>query len=149
MRSLLCGGCFCAADGPMIMSFLEYTALRIGIVPRPDRNALLWSGLQPVDSTESYVYTQKLGDHIFVLTLERSGSFSGTRDGHVLFRASGGLRVLTNLAGEVTGIWCVLSSCTTSVACSYAAARYPRSCMPHAPAITRTNARTRAHTYSS
>ena len=64
------------------MSFLEYTALRIGIVPRPDRNALLWSGLQPVDSTESYVYTQKLGDHIFVLTLERSGSFSGTRDGH-------------------------------------------------------------------
>jgi hypothetical protein len=125
------------------MSFLEYTALRIGIVPRPDRNALLWSGLQPVDSTESYVYTQKLGDHIFVLTLERSGSFSGTRDGHVLFRASGGLRVLTNLAGEVTGIWCVLSSCTTSVACSYAAARHPT--FVHA-ARTCDHSHKRAHT---
>eukprot|EP01046_Picozoa_sp_COSAG06_P046934 COSAG06_NODE_6730_length_2806_cov_3.244921_1_plen_210_part_00 len=93
--------------GPMIISFLEYTALRLGIVPRPDRNALLWSGLQPVGATASYSYTQRLSDHNFTLALEPSGVFTGTRNGQPLFRASGGVRVLTDLAGVVTEVWCV------------------------------------------
>ena len=98
--------------GPMIMSFLEYTALRVGIVPRPDRNALLWSGLQPARATTAYSYSQRLGDLNFTLAIELSGAFSGTRNGQPLFHASGGVRVLTDLAGVVTEVWCVRECCT-------------------------------------
>ena len=98
--------------GPMIMSFLEYTALRLGVVPRPDRNALLWSGLQLADATASYTYTQRLGDHNFSLALEPSSTFTASRDGACLFRAKGGVRVLTDLHGVVTGVWCVSSQIT-------------------------------------
>eukprot|EP01049_Picozoa_sp_SAG25_P008625 SAG25_NODE_794_length_5286_cov_3.737420_6_plen_273_part_00 len=93
--------------GPMIMSYLEYVALRLGIVPRPERHALLWSALQPTGAATSYSYTQRLGDHNFTLALEPSGAFTAARDGVPLFHASGGVRVLTDLAGVVTEVWCV------------------------------------------
>ena len=96
--------------GPMIMSFLEYTALRLGVVPRPERNALLWSGLLTpgtADSTagSTYTYTQRLGDVNFTLAIGEGEVFSGSRNGVQLFEAWGGLRVLTDLDGTVTEIW--------------------------------------------
>lgn len=92
--------------GPMIMSLLEYTALRVGVVPRPDLNALLWSGLQPTSGTPvGYVYTQRLGDHNFTLALGPTGNFTASRNGVVLFYAAGGLRVVTTLRGDISEVW--------------------------------------------
>lgn len=78
--------------GPMITSFLEYTALRLGIVPRPARNALLWSGLLvhvPGGSSATHTFTQRLGDASYTLVIGPSGAFTGSRNGKTLFTAWG------------------------------------------------------------
>ena len=90
-----------ASDGPMIVAFLEHLALRVGIVPRPAAESLLWSGLQEgYDSN----YTQRLGDHHYLLQV-RTERFEGIMDGSKLFTCSTGARVVTNLVGKVTELW--------------------------------------------
>ena len=86
----------------MILSLLEYTALRVGIVPRPQLlgvpegtapgtststttsvggdagggGGLLWSGLVDDDSTATN-FSQRLGDNVFAQTLG-DGRFAGS-----------------------------------------------------------------------
>lgn len=97
--------------GPMIMSFLEYTALRMGIIPRPARSALLWSALLTPGvpggggSGATHTYTQRLGADNYTLVIDPSGAFVGSKNGERLFSAWGGLRVLTDLSGAVTEVW--------------------------------------------
>ena len=95
--------------GPMILSLLEYTALRVGIVPRPQRG-LLWTGL-PQNQAHRSTYSQTLGPHTYHLTLHPNGSFVGVRDGVRLFEARGGARVVTDLlSGTVKEVWGVANT---------------------------------------
>ena len=97
----------------MIMSLLEYTALRVGVVPRPERNLLLWSGLTAHSPGSTSTYTQRLAGHNYTLRIDPSGSFTGALDETPLFEAKGGLRVLTDLNGTVTELWGIANTSNT------------------------------------
>ena len=92
----------------MILSLLEHTALRVGVVPRPGRG-MLWSchhggggggggdgdggggggdGATPSASFPSS-FTQVLGPDAFTLTLTVDGKCSGARGATTLFNATG------------------------------------------------------------
>ena len=85
---------------PMILAFFEMLALRTGIVPRPGVG-LLWSGLQEGANAN---YTQRLADHRYTLRLH-GDKFEGTIDGKMLFVCTAGVRVVTDLGGEVIQLW--------------------------------------------
>lgn len=89
--------------GPMMLSFLELTALRAGIVPRPDgvAGAIFWSGVADGGVTTSYL--QQLGDRKFTLS-SNATVFVGVVDGVVLFTCTAGVRVITELGGTVTAV---------------------------------------------
>ena len=84
----------------MILAFFEMLALRTGIVPRPGVG-LLWSGLQEGANAN---YTQRLADHRYTLRLH-GDKFEGTIDGKMLFVCTAGVRVVTDLGGEVIQLW--------------------------------------------
>jgi hypothetical protein len=111
--------------GPMILSLLEHTALRVGVVPRPERG-LLWSCWHPNTRTHeprsgagvTSAFTQVLGHEAYTLVLMDDGTCRGTRstDGNgsaVLFEAAGTLRVVTDLAGAVIEIWGISNTTQT------------------------------------
>jgi hypothetical protein len=100
--------------GPMMLAFTELTALRAGIVPRPqgggaappsegggDEGALLWSGIS--DGGVVSACTQVLGDHTYTLS-SNATTFTGEMDGVTLFTASAGVRVVTDLTGTVIAV---------------------------------------------
>jgi hypothetical protein len=98
----------------MMLAFTELTALRAGIVPRPqgggaappsegggDEGALLWSGIS--DGGVVSTCTQVLGDHTYTLS-SNATTFTGEMDGVTLFTASAGVRVVTDLTGTVIAV---------------------------------------------
>ena len=64
---------------------------------------LLWSGLRDYGADSNY--TQQLGGHSYTLRL-RGDRFEGSLDGaRQLFACSAGVRVVTDLDGQVTEMW--------------------------------------------
>lgn len=103
--------------GPMLLAFLEYSALRLGVVPRaPDASmgplragkmaTLLWSGGAPVDAQRksSSTYTQTLGEVRYSLEIVEGATIIGRCNGDVVFKSTAGVRVVTDLDGVVLGI---------------------------------------------
>ena len=106
--------------GPMLMAFLEYTALRVGVVPRPPDASmgplrsgaaatLFWSGVQNVTAHvtapgAASTYSQTLGGSTYTLVLDGKGQMHGSKDGKRLFSCSDGVRVVSTLGGTVTGL---------------------------------------------
>lgn len=91
--------------GPTLLSFLEYTALQRGIVPRAEPGVLLWSSAVAGGGEEAASeWTQTLGPDTFVLVANSSGGMAATRNGASLFVCSGGARVVTDMDGVVTGL---------------------------------------------
>lgn len=112
--------------GPMIMSLLEYTARRVGIVPLPSGvgGSLLWSMVYANTATTSSHYTQRLAEDVFVLrsgvdegngtwgeaTLETGGQSSSLFNVTVTGAVLAGIRVVTTVTGEVTGVHGIANS---------------------------------------
>jgi hypothetical protein len=92
--------------GPMLLAFLEYTALATGVAVRADPPALLWSALSAgAAPPPAFAFQQQLGASVFRLERFANGSWAGSRNGAPLFSASGGgARVVTSLDGVVTGV---------------------------------------------
>jgi len=86
--------------GPMILSLLELTGLRVGIVPRAEQG-LFWSGISDNGVTTKYV--QRLGKHVYQLD-SNATAFTAARDEVRLFTCTSGVRVVTDLAGVVTAL---------------------------------------------
>lgn len=100
--------------GPMIMAFLEYTALRIGVVPRPadasmgplrHEATLLWSAVPnaTVTTLASSNYSQVIGVDTFSLVVD-GATMKGLKNGGTLFSCGVGVRVVTTYAGVVSGL---------------------------------------------
>ena len=102
--------------GPTLMAFLEYTALRVGVVPRPPdasmgplRSAatLFWSSVPNATAASPATsnYSQVLGSSTFTLLISGTkGEMVGFMDGRRLFVASVGVRVVTAISGKVIGL---------------------------------------------
>ena len=145
--------------GPMIISLLELTALRVGIMPRAqlllgsssssaadysggnsnsrndngsvaaekevpthdgtadgDNGGLLWSGI--ADDGATTTYNQTLGSSNVYTLHSNSTSFSGALNGKQFFTCTAGVRVVTELGGNVVavvGIDNVVHSVTLSI----------------------------------
>ena len=103
--------------GPTLMAFLEHTALRVGVVPRPPdlsmgplRKAatLLWTAVPNVTAggaaaAATSTYTQTLGRDTFSLVVT-SGGMTGLINGARVFTCTAGVRVVTTLDGVVVGL---------------------------------------------
>lgn len=104
--------------GPMLLAFLEYTALRVGVVlrsadpsmgPLRTETTLLWSAVCDTAISKrntgplNSVYSQKLGNTTY--SLEISGSEFTARVNDVeKFRCTVGARVVTTLNGDLVGL---------------------------------------------
>eukprot|EP01052_Picozoa_sp_SAG31_P013090 SAG31_NODE_780_length_12148_cov_7.369295_3_plen_918_part_00 len=95
------GDCY----GPALLSLLEYNTYARGIKPRPADGVLLWSDAIIAGRQSSAItFTQTLGDHTWSLIAKSSEhTFGGFRDGKEVFRASRGVRILTDLSSTVLG----------------------------------------------
>jgi hypothetical protein len=122
------GDCY----GPMLLSFLEYSAMTRGISVRPASGALLWTavevpattsdsrhiderGASAVDSADvdgpSFSFVQELHTATFTLDGSSTASFQGKRNGLLLFKCTRNARVITDAkTGLVTGVWGVLAT---------------------------------------
>lgn len=100
--------------GPMLMAFAEHTALRVGVAPRPPDMAmgplrsvatLLWSAVQNSSAAteHKWSYTQQLGPELYTLAVA-GGEMVADKNSTELFRSTDGVRVVTDLAGAVTGL---------------------------------------------
>ena len=106
------GDCY----GPMLLSFLQYTALTTGIAVRPETGSILWSSIATTvwkkkkkkkKKTDSllFTFTQTLGTNVFTIAaFEKNASFVGRRNGVLLFECSGNTRLITGVNGVVTGV---------------------------------------------
>ena len=109
--------------GPMIISLLQYTALRVGIVPRAqvlqrgsaataataegagaadEGGGLLWSGI--ADDAAASRYNQTLGEGRLFSLVSDSLTFSGSLNGKLLFTCSAGVRVVSDPSGAVVAV---------------------------------------------
>jgi hypothetical protein len=122
--------------GPMLLSFLEYTALTTGIAVRPalastgtdsaadsqDSGArLLWTAAAPrANATHQelgrFNYTQVLGAAQFSLVASGgNGTFSGfATNGQQLFECTPNVRVVTDALGGVVGVWGISTKAETA-----------------------------------
>jgi hypothetical protein len=99
--------------GPMLMAFLEYTALRVGVVPRPpdasmgplrQKASLLWSAVPNTTArTVASNYSQVISADTFSLIID-GPTMTGVRNGRTLFSCGVGVRVVTTYGGVVTGL---------------------------------------------
>jgi hypothetical protein len=100
--------------GPMLMAFLEYTALRIGVVPRPPdasmgplrkEASLLWSAVPNTTAPTSFTsnYSQVIGADTFSLVVD-GGTMKGFKNGEELFSCGVGVRIVTSHSGTVIGL---------------------------------------------
>eukprot|EP01050_Picozoa_sp_SAG11_P015239 SAG11_NODE_1954_length_4006_cov_1.667093_1_plen_862_part_00 len=112
--------------GPMLMAFLEYTALRLGLVPRPPDASmgplrggaatLFWSAVPNTTAASPAIsnYSQVLGGSTFTLLIDGpKGEMGGFVDRRRVFTASLGVRVVTSLSGKVVGLIGIDSATTT------------------------------------
>jgi hypothetical protein len=82
--------------GPTILAVLEYISRANGI--HIDREQVLWSGLPRGQHTLDY--TQRWGDKTYALHIA-NGQMTGSLNGRELFRSTVGVRVVTDVAGNV------------------------------------------------
>eukprot|EP00037_Helgoeca_nana_P020229 m.199905 g.199905 ORF g.199905 m.199905 type:complete len:687 (+) comp25183_c0_seq1:388-2448(+) len=138
--------------GPTLLAFLEYTALRVGVVlraadpsmgPLRTSDTLLWSaaavgmssswsrsakreraGQADGDVADS-AYAQTVGGMVYVLkVVGATGEFTGSANGTVLFTCTVGARVVTTLAGDVAALVGITPS-TVDVTLTVPAAAVP------------------------
>ena len=89
--------------GPMLLSFLEYTARTTGIAICAEANSVLWTSAG--DHDVAFNFSQILGDAVLTLRAEGEGRrFRGLRNRKLLFECTGSTRVVTDPAGAVVSI---------------------------------------------
>ncbi len=86
------------AYGPTILAALEYISRMHGIHLDVETETVWWSAL--ADDGQSCTYTQRWGDRSWTLT-DAKGQFTARLNGRELFSCSGGVRVITDLEGNV------------------------------------------------
>ena len=101
--------------GPTLMAFLEHTALRVGVVPRPTDQSMgplrkaatiFWTAVPNVTAGATIAastYTQTLGRATFALVI-KPGEMTGLKNGVAVFTCTAGVRVVTTLDGAVVGL---------------------------------------------
>jgi hypothetical protein len=90
--------------GCTILAVLEYISRMHGIHLDVESDRIWWSGL--ADDGKEFTYTQCWGDRIWMLTCEK-GHFTACLNSRNLFSCAAGVRVVTDLEGnvrEVVGI---------------------------------------------
>ncbi|MDR6551892.1 MGH1-like glycoside hydrolase domain-containing protein [Paenibacillus qinlingensis] len=85
--------------GPAILSVLEYHSRLYGVSISMDH--VYWGGLQ--DGEFERTYTQQWGQDIFTLE-SKDGFFSGYINGKKVFQATHGIRIVTDLHGNIKEI---------------------------------------------
>jgi hypothetical protein len=84
--------------GPTILAALEYVSRMHGIHLDVEKGQVWWSGL--TNAGPDYSYTQRWDDRMWALHCT-NGSFTGHLNGRELFSCTAGVRVVTDLAGEL------------------------------------------------
>ena len=81
---------------PRLPWYIEYT---LSSSHRPWCHVAGTSGTAP-----AFSFTQQLGSEVFVITSQKNGSFTGHRNGALVFECSGNTRVVTDTDGVVTAV---------------------------------------------
>ena len=84
--------------GPTILSVLEYISRMHGVHLDVENGMVLWSAL--ADRGKSFTYAQRWGDSTWTLACEK-GSFVARLNAKELFSCTEGVRVATDLEGNV------------------------------------------------
>jgi hypothetical protein len=98
--------------GPTILAALEYISRMHGIHLDVEHDRVWWSALDSKDFT----YTQRWGDRTWTLTSEK-GHFKAALNGRNLFSCTVGVRVVTDLEGNVREVVGMASSPRPVVFC--------------------------------
>lgn len=84
--------------GPTILSVLEYYSRMYGVYPKND--TIHFNGLS---ANQPYTYTQQLDKNCYKLVQE-NGSITGYLNGVVLFKSTAGVKLMTDMRGNMLGI---------------------------------------------
>jgi hypothetical protein len=87
--------------GPMILTSLEYISRMYGIQLDVEHGRVWWSCVP--DEEHNFTYTQRWGDRNYVLSLQDK-SVQAQLDGRPLFTCTSGVRIITDLLGNVVEV---------------------------------------------
>lgn len=96
------GDCY----GPMLLAFLELTALTTGIVVRPEAAEVHFSAVAVVGTAvpPAFSFEQRLGATVFHVDGLGNGTFVGSRNGALIFSCDGSTRIVAGVDGVVTRV---------------------------------------------